>query len=59
MERIDMASGTSRDPVSISAPESSIFSFDLIGWQDDLAWVEMDGIHTIDTTTGELVTRWE
>ena len=59
VERIDMASGTSRNPISITAPESTIFSFDLIGWQGDLAWVEMDGIYTIDTTTGELVTRWE
>jgi outer membrane protein assembly factor BamB len=54
----DGASSGQKD-LPVTASTSSSYWFSLIGWDEDVVWVEIDlsQIWAIDTATGEIVTR--
>ncbi len=55
---IDIKSGVSKSQTSYTLGEQTIFSLDIIGWQDQIVWMDIDKITAFDSFTGQLLTQW-
>ncbi|PKN85253.1 MAG: hypothetical protein CVU46_11765, partial [Chloroflexi bacterium HGW-Chloroflexi-8] len=57
-DQIDLASGVVQKQTSFTLPDQTVFSLSLIGWQDQIAWLDTDEIYGFDSFTGQPIAQW-
>jgi outer membrane protein assembly factor BamB len=55
---IDLKTGVSKSQTSYTLGEQTIFSLDIIGWQNQVVWLDIDNIIAFDSFTGQPLTQW-
>lgn len=55
---IDIKTGVSKSQTSYTLGEQTIFSLDIIGWQGQVVWLDIDNIVSFDSFTGKPLTKW-
>jgi len=55
---IDIKTGVSKSQTSYTLGEQTIFSLDIIGWQNQVVWLDIDNIIAFDSFTGQPITKW-
>lgn len=57
-DQIELASGVVQKQTSFTLPDQTVFSLSLIGWQDEIAWLDTDEIYGFNSLTGQPISQW-